>query len=271
MNAFTLRGRTTILRLQKTVERNIARRHAQQTRFESTKPQSPAETRKASAPTSTFTTSISSIASWPWLSPLLVPFQMYGRAHRRLPLTVQALSTTVIYFCGDLSAQAIATSGFQEGSGYEVERAVRSVIIGAIMSIPGYKYFLFLGRNFNYFSSHMLNLGIKIIINQTCFTPLFNTYFFGMQSLLAGATLEDAWIRVKETVPVSWKNSWKVWPAVTAFSFTYVSPEYRSIFAGLFAIGWQSYLSWLNKKAETKEKANAALESGAAVATTASA
>ncbi|KAI6893160.1 hypothetical protein KC318_g20874, partial [Hortaea werneckii] len=57
-----------------------------------------------------------------------------------------------------------------------------------------------------------------------------------------------------DTVPVSWKNSWKVWPFVTAFSFTFIPPESRSVFAGVIAIFWQTYLSWLNKNAEALEK-----------------
>lgn len=90
----------------------------------------------------------------------------------------------------------------------------------------------------------------KVSINQVVFTPIFNTYFFGMQALLAGESLQQSWARVQQTVPVSVVNSLKVWPAVTAFSFTFVPLEYRSIFAGVFAVGWQTYLMFLNRKAE---------------------
>ncbi|KAK4548864.1 hypothetical protein LTR36_008637 [Oleoguttula mirabilis] len=95
---------------------------------------------------------------------------------------------------------------------------------------------------------------VKVLVNQTFFTPLFNTYFFGMQSLLSGATFAEAKRRVVDTVPISWKNSWKVWPLVTAFSFTFIPPQNRSVFAGVIAIFWQTYLSWLNKNAEAMEK-----------------
>ena len=71
-----------------------------------------------------------------------------------------------------------------------------------------------------------------------------------MQALLSGATLEETWERVKGTVPTSVLNSFKLWPAVTAFNFTFVPMEYRAVFAGGVAIGWQTYLSWLNWRAE---------------------
>jgi protein Mpv17 len=48
-------------------------------------------------------------------------------------------------------------------------------------------------------------------------------------------------------------NSLKLWPAVTAFNFTFINPQYRSIFAGFIAIGWQTYLSYLNRTAEKEE------------------
>lgn len=93
-----------------------------------------------------------------------------------------------------------------------------------------------------------------------------------MQALLAGESLQQSWARVQQTVPVSVVNSLKVWPAVTAFSFTFVPLEYRSIFAGVFAVGWQTYLMFLNRKAEEAaggEGAAAAAASAAAAAITA--
>ncbi len=111
---------------------------------------------------------------------------------------------------------------------------------------------MFLSRNFNY-PSRILSLATKVVVNQLCFTPVFNTYFFGMQALLAGERLAEVWDRVKRTVPISFVNSLKVWPAVTAFSFTFIPVEYRSVFAGVVAVGWQTYLAYLNRQAELEE------------------
>lgn len=108
---------------------------------------------------------------------------------------------------------------------------------------------LWLSNNFNY-SSRILSLGTKVVVNQICFTPIFNSYFFGMQAFLAGESLENIVERIRVTVPVSFVNSCKLWPAVTAFSFTFIPMEYRSLFAGVVAVGWQTYLSFLNRKAE---------------------
>ncbi len=116
---------------------------------------------------------------------------------------------------------------------------------------------MFLANNFNY-ASKTLSLVTKVVVNQVCFTPIFNTYFFGMQSLLAGDTLPEVWERIKRTVPTSVINSCKLWPAITAFNFTFIDAQYRSIFAGVIAIGWQTYLSFLNRRAEVEGAAKRA-------------
>lgn len=108
--------------------------------------------------------------------------------------------------------------------------------------------FMFLHNHFNY-PSKFLSILTKVVVQQLCFTPVFNTYFFSMQSLLAGATLEETWERLKKALPVSVTNSAKLWPAVTAFSFMYVPAQFRNAFSGVIAVGWQTYLSWLNQKA----------------------
>ena len=114
--------------------------------------------------------------------------------------------------------------------------------------------FMFLSYNFNY-ASRLLSIATKVTVNQIVYAPTFNTYFFGMQALLAGESLEETWMRVKNTVPTSMVNSVKLWPAVTAFSFTFIPIEFRSIFVGIIAVGWQTYLSFLNRSAEDEETA----------------
>lgn len=83
---------------------------------------------------------------------------------------------------------------------------------------------MFLSRNFNY-PSRLLSIATKIVVNQCLFTPLFNSYFFGMQAFLAGDNLVEVWERIKRTVPTSLLNSIKVWPLITAINFTWVPIE----------------------------------------------
>ncbi|PGG97895.1 hypothetical protein AJ80_09620 [Polytolypa hystricis UAMH7299] len=197
----------------------------------------------------------------------------YSRAQTKRPYWTQLLSTLFIYLCGDLSAQFLVPDNNSErgkvgdgeeeseeghvGAGYDPLRTLRHLTVGAVAAIPGYKWFMFLHNNFN-FTSKYLSILTKVVVSQACFTPIFNTYFFSMQSLLAGTSLHETWERLKKALPTSLINSVKLWPAITAFLFMYVDPQFRSIVAGGVAVGWQTYLSWLNQKAAREVGAAAA-------------
>lgn len=171
-------------------------------------------------------------------------------------------------------AKATAQSDVEEEredrrGGYDPWRTVRHLIVGAGSSIPAYNWyvnavqgylgivyasgltshrFMFLHNHFNY-PSRFVTVLTKVVVQQICFTPVFNTYFFSLHSVLGGATLEETWERLIKALPVSVTNSVKLWPAVTAFMVLYVPPQFRNVFSGCIAVGWQTYLSWLNQKA----------------------
>lgn len=114
---------------------------------------------------------------------------------------------------------------------------------------------MFVHNNFNY-ASKFLSIFTKVALSQLVYAPVFNVYFFSAQSLLSGAGWNETLQRLQRTLPVSIVNSAKIWPAVSAFMFLYIDPAFRAIFAGTIALGWQTYLSWLNQVAarETAEK-----------------
>jgi len=219
--------------LRRAVQRtsNTSFRHNHQQTHSSTK-STITEPQSLSQPQSTVRT-VPSPTAWIWTEPL----NAYSRFHGRRPYLTQIISTLTVYLVGDLMSQRISPSPVRSDdktsteTAYDPFRTARALIIGGMAAVPGYKWFVWLSKSFNY-SSKALSLVVKIVINQMVFTPVFNTYFFGMQSLLAGASLSEIIERVKNTVPKSWVNSWKVWPAVMAFNFTYVPLEFRSIFAG---------------------------------------
>ncbi|KAF2704131.1 amidase signature enzyme [Pleomassaria siparia CBS 279.74] len=232
---------------------------------------------KAQLPTPEQAKVIPTPTTWLWLEPVTRPFRAYGRVQQRRPYMTQFVSALVIYFVGDVVAQKIGTGvdkpstavlgtvgerGEEEAEeiGWvqawaedrDWHRTGRALFIGGLAAIPGYRWFLWLGNNFNY-RSKVLSLTTKVLINQSIFTPLFNTYFFGLHSLLSGSSFSETATRIQNTVPTSVVNSCKIWPAVTAFMFAFVPVQYRNIFGGTIAIGWQAYLSLLNQRAAKKE------------------
>ncbi|GKZ33282.1 hypothetical protein AbraIFM66950_003122 [Aspergillus brasiliensis] len=189
----------------------------------------------------------------------------YARVQERRPYRTQVISTIVVYLCGDLGAQLLFPP--DNGSSREVQTCEQKVEAAGSSNAGGVGGgFMFLHNNFN-FSSKFLSILTKVCVQQAVFTPVFNTYFFGLQSLMTGKSLEETFERLKVALPTSISNSVKLWPAVTAFSFMYVAPQFRSIFSGVIAVGWQTYLSWLNQKAarEVEAERTALVEVGAGV------
>ena len=209
---------------------------------------------------------------WTTIQPLTAPFRLYGRAAKNRPYVTQVASSLVIYFLGDLSSQYIRhrfehpdAPGEALRERYDAQRGLRAVCIGAIASLPSYHWFIYLSTHFNVPSawplSRVMSLAYKIAVNQAVFTPIFNSYFFGMQCLLSGegqpaglpadASLEDrlaisdrteaVWTRVKETVPTSWYNSFKVRQRTDYIQRSYLT-DAAHVSSGLFLLPFLSPL-----------------------------
>lgn len=71
---------------------------------------------------------------WQRLGPLTRAGQAYARSQRKRPWATQFVSTLVIYFCADISAQRMS------GKDYDPKRTARSLIIGGVASIPSYTW-----------------------------------------------------------------------------------------------------------------------------------
>lgn len=97
---------------------------------------------------------------------------------------------------------------------------------------------MFLHRRFN-FTSNAASLATKVLVQQAIYTPIFNTYFFTMQSFLSGASVEQTLMRLQIALPTSIVNGWKVWSGVAIVSFMYIPPQFRSVFSGCVAVAWR--------------------------------
>lgn len=184
------------------------------------------------------------------ISPFLRVIQAYGRAQNRRPYTTQLLTSITIYLLGDINAQLLFG---EKDKPYDPIRTLRMLTIGSILSAPSYRWFLYLSNLFEPRFSKPVAVALRVMINQLCFTPVFLTAYFSLQSFLTGASAEETAERLQETLPTAYKNSCQLWPAVSAINFYWIKLEYRSVFSGVVAIGWNVYLSYLTQKAGAEE------------------
>ncbi|KAF8455933.1 hypothetical protein BGX38DRAFT_1087978, partial [Terfezia claveryi] len=184
------------------------------------------------------------------LSPVVRVFRAYGRAQIHRPYTIQLFTSIAIYLLGDINAQLLFGD---KNTPYDPIRTLRMITIGGILSAPSYRWFLYLSDLFSPRFPKPVAVALRVMINQLCFTPVFLTAFFSLQSFLTGATAEETKERLQETLPAAYKNSCQLWPAVSAINFYWIKFEYRSVFSGVVAIGWNAYLSYLTQKRVAEE------------------
>lgn len=210
------------------------------------------------------------------LRPLGTPFRAYDRGTHKYPRIVQILTMMTVYLLGDLSSQYISQPSDDPKSSlwkhWDGLRTLRNIVIGAGWALPSYYWFMFISTTPRLLvkGSPAASLALRVGVVQIFFTPVIQCYFFGMQAMLSGTEgvrgvgeevmhrLRIAGVRIKDTLPPTWYNSFKVWPAVMVISFTYVPLRYRSAFGGVVAVFWQTYLSMVNKKAEDGEAGDVA-------------
>ncbi|KAG0643875.1 hypothetical protein HOY80DRAFT_289859 [Tuber brumale] len=198
--------------------------------------------------------SINGLAAIPYysqygLSPIVRAFRSYGNAQRKRPYITQLLTSVAIYALGDLNAQLL----FGGDEKYDALRTGRMVMIGSVFSIPSYLWFTKLGQSFN-FRSKILAISTRVLVNQVFFTPLFLCAFFTLQNTFQAGRFvspKETVERLRKTIPAAYGNSCKLWPAVTAVNFWIVPFEYRALFGGVVAVGWNGYLSYLNQAVQT--------------------
>lgn len=104
-------------------------RNTQQRRWQSSKTEE-------GIPTPSTVPPPTAVPFWMRLGPLTRATQAYGRAQRKRPWVVQLCTSLTIFFLGDISAQRIS------GKDYDPERTGRSMIIGGLVSIPNYEWFV---------------------------------------------------------------------------------------------------------------------------------
>lgn len=93
-------------------------------------------------------------------------------------------------------------------------------------------------------------------MNQIFFTPVFLAAFFTLQSVFASVgtvSAREMIDKLKKTIPTAYVNSCKLWPAVTAVNFWFVPLEFRALFGGAIAVGWNGYLSFLSQRANQQD------------------
>lgn len=165
------------------------------------------------------------------------------------PLLTQAVTTSVLFAVGDITAQQVVEKrGLKK---HDLTRTGRMALYGGVIFGPAAAtWFKFLQKNVNLRNANSTILA-RVALDQGVFAPVFISVFLSSMAVLEGtspkAKLEASY------VPALTAN-YMIWPFVQLVNFKFVPLQHRVLFVNLISIGWNCYLSFLNSGASKKRE-----------------
>ncbi|CAO3593188.1 unnamed protein product [Absidia cylindrospora] len=87
----------------------------------------------------------------------------------------------------------------------------------------------------------------RTALDQVLFTPIILGCFMGGISLLERQSMDEIHEKFQTSYVQGLTNAYRFWPFANLFVFSVVPTMYRPLVNSTFAIGWNSYLSYLNQ------------------------
>lgn len=166
----------------------------------------------------------------------------YKLAMKRNPFLTQSALTGVLLGSGDILAQQIETD-----KKYSPIRTLKMAVFGLVAVGPvvvTWMNILDKVRLANRYST----LVARLALDQFAFTPFSLTGFFTGMSLMEGHTLEQTKKKLNEKFVDTLKASWCVWIPVQSLNLSLVPVQHRPVVIQIIALGWNTFLSYINYK-----------------------
>ncbi|KAI8342270.1 hypothetical protein BC941DRAFT_367852 [Chlamydoabsidia padenii] len=179
-------------------------------------------------------------------------FSIYNRLLTKHPILIQSISTGCLFGAGDLIAQqGVEQRGMDH---HDFIRTGRMIVFGGIVAGPTLStWYRFLEHNVKA-TTPFKALVKKVAIDQILFAPVFIGVFFSTQGLFEGKSVDQIKKKLDRGYQTAVINNYKLWPAVQLFNFYMVPLNHRLMVTNVVALGWNSYLSWINHQSSSSGK-----------------
>ncbi|KAI8079725.1 sym-1 [Halteromyces radiatus] len=171
---------------------------------------------------------------------------LYNRLLSKYPIFVQSISTSCLFGTGDLIAQQlIEKQGLEK---HDMARTGRMMIFGGLVAGPALSnWYRVLEHNVKG-STPVKALLKKVAVDQFLCAPVFIGVFFSVQGWMEGKSVEEIKQKLDHGYTTAVINNYKLWPAVQLVNFYFIPLNHRLMMTNLVALGWNSYLSWINHR-----------------------
>ncbi|KAH6574361.1 hypothetical protein BASA50_001697 [Batrachochytrium salamandrivorans] len=173
-------------------------------------------------------------------------FRWYRRQLKRQPLATQALTTGFLFGTGDLIAQTAVEQ--TPLTSIDAIRTARLTLFGTTICGPAMViWYRLLSKNI-LLASPMQTLAARVSLDQLVFAPSFLAVFFAATGLMEGRSFSEVGTKLSAGYPDALVSNYKLWPAVQMINFYLVPLHYQALFVNVIALGWNTYLSVLNRR-----------------------
>ncbi|KAI8897353.1 hypothetical protein BC833DRAFT_594093 [Globomyces pollinis-pini] len=175
---------------------------------------------------------------------------MYRNALARYPFATQAITTGFLFSLGDLISQV----GIEQTplDSYDVKRTRRLGGFGLFLAGPAMiTWYRFLNLKV-VIANPQKALLTRVAMDQLLFAPTFMAIFFTYNGYMEGEDWEGIKNRLRKGYPSALVGNYTLWPAVQLVNFKYVPLNYQANVVNTVALGWNTYMSYLNKKSSKK-------------------
>ncbi|AEO70204.1 uncharacterized protein THITE_2121301 [Thermothielavioides terrestris NRRL 8126] len=157
------------------------------------------------------------------------------------PLLTQAVTTSILFAIGDVTAQQLVDKKGLEK--HDLARTGRMALYGGVVFGPAAAtWFRLLSRHVNLRSPNATILA-RVACDQGIFAPTFIGVFLSSMAVLEGTSPRE---KLAKSYSDALLTNWMIWPFVQLVNFKLVPLQHRLLFVNVVSIGWNCYLSFLN-------------------------
>ncbi|KAH6650955.1 hypothetical protein F5144DRAFT_69009 [Chaetomium tenue] len=157
------------------------------------------------------------------------------------PLLTQAITTSVLFAVGDITAQQLVDKKGVEK--HDLARTGRMALYGGVVFGPAAAtWFKFLSARVNLASPNATMLA-RVAVDQGVFAPTFIGVFLSSMAVLEGTSPAE---KLQRSYSEALLTNWMIWPFVQMVNFKFMPLQHRLLFVNVISIGWNCYLSFLN-------------------------